>query len=568
MTSQSKTSLGLPPFFASCIVKHREAMKRTLRSGCQITSGFATSEPSLFYRDLWDFIVENDLTGITIRQALFMAPHRICLGDAPSAKGVLEGIRDLIPELLAKLPQPIASLSSLITEAASKADKMSKKLVALYRLMEHYKELERRRIHFITPFMGTTLSVGIPDHPVFRAAFPEFAGRNTTRMGITTFHPLHFADAACSLASGPDSQHEDGVTVMVLTPPDERGFLSHGPTNAVNPEILEMLADHGRSKLILYINSTYPFTEGWPDAPNTIHIDRLKPLAEAGKLFVVLDDTPVPTSPKGSVTSPSITEQAIARHLVNHIEMNPELTHGRAIQVGIGRTGVQAMRLLQDSSWSGRLYTEMLEPYTLELFESGKIKGSHFVEKNGQRVQLDGKMVCTFTMSEKGTDFYRKLDHNPALVLASASRVVVPEAFYHGLGINNCLGIDFHGHVNASGRGRNHHSGMGGLANIVRGLTRGGVAYFCMKSTHRNEEGERRSSIFPYLPRGTPISLVGPDLLGFREGGRVFLITEHGVADLTGKNQARYIRELIRVAHPDFRPWLKKAAFREFRVAF
>ncbi len=568
MTSATKTPVKLPPFMESCIVKHKEAMEKNVKSGCQVSSGFATSEPSLFYRDLWDFIVDKDLRDITIRQALFMAPHRICLGDAPTAKGLLEGVRDIVPELLAKLPKPMASLSSLINGATNSADKMSKKLVALYKLMEHYKELERRKIRFITPFMGATLSVGIPDHPVFRAAFPDFAGRNTTRMGLTIFHPMHFADAAHTLSHGADGLHDDEVMVMVMTPPDERGMMSHGATNAVNAETLEVLCDSYRSRLILYVNPTYPFTEGWHDAPNTLHVDRFKKLAEAGKLFVVLDDTPVPTSPKGSVTSPSQTEQAIARNLVNHIEMNAKLTHGRAIQVGIGRTGVQAMKLLRDSSWTGRMYTEMLEPFTLDMFESGKIKGSHFVEKDGRRVQLDGKMVCTFTMCEKGTDFYGRLDRNPALVLAPASRVVIPEAFFYGLGINNCLGIDFHAHINASGRGRNHHSGMGGLANIVRGLARGGIAYFCMKSTHRNEEGERRSSIFPYMPMGTPISIVGPDILSNREGARVFLVTEHGVAELSQKNQARFIRELIRVAHPDFRPWLKKSAYREFRVSF
>jgi len=252
---------------------------------------------------------------------------------------------------------------------------------------------------------------------------------------------------------------------------------------------------------------------------------------------------------------------------VSHIEANLRYTAGRALQVGIGTTGVVAIRALCDSKWRGRAYTEMLEPFTLSLLEKGCIEGSHFIEADGRRTMLDGKIVCTFSFGEQGSDFYRKIDRNNAIVMAPASRVVISEAFYGGLGVNNCLGIDFHGHVNSAGRDRNHHSGVGGGALIHRGLTRGGVAYMCLKSTHRSADGELRSSIFPFLPQGTPISHIGPDMMGGRDGGRVFLVTEHGVAQISGLNQWDFIKALISVADPAFRPWLKREAWKEFRVA-
>ena len=39
------------------------------------------------------------------------------------------------------------------------------------------------------------------------------------------------------------------------------------------------------------------------------------------------------------------------------------------------------------------------------------------------------------------------------------------------------------------------------------------------------------------------------------------------LALLTGRTQSELIRALVGVAHPDFRPWLKRAAWREYRVS-
>ncbi|HQP35391.1 MAG TPA: acetyl-CoA hydrolase/transferase C-terminal domain-containing protein, partial [Polyangiaceae bacterium] len=128
-------------------------------------------------------------------------------------------------------------------------------------------------------------------------------------------------------------------------------------------------------------------------------------------------------------------------------------------------------------------------------------------------------------------------------------------------------GVDFHGNVNSAARDANHFSGIGGAGMIHRGLTRGGISYLCLKSTHRTPEGELRSSIFPYLPKGTPVSHAGPDLTGGREGARVMLVTEHGIAQVSGLSQWEFIKALISVADPAFRPWLRREAWKEFRVS-
>lgn len=542
----------IPNFMAECVMAEHEALRRIVQSGRTIASGFATSEPTSFYDLLWDYVQNEDITDLDIRQALFMAPHRLCVGDAMSSQGLFNGVAD-------------QTSASLIAGLARKANRITRKVEGLNRLAAHYAELKERRIRFTSPFIGAATNMIIPDNAMTRLAFPELAGRNTTRMGITDMQSVHFPEAVEPMGY-PEGKPEIDAFVCVMTPPDENGEMSHGPANGANGEILDRILEGCDVDVLLYVNHRYPFTRGYGDAPNTVHVDRFRPLASKGRLVVVEDETPVPALPKDSLSNPSKVELAIAEHVVNHIEMHLESTRGRAIQVGFGGTGVLAIRALKDASWRGRSYTEMLEPYTLDLFDAGKIDGSHFVELDGRRTQLDGKMVATFSIGEEGGDFYERLHDNPAVVMAPASRVVISEAFHYGLGINNCLALDFQGHVSSGGRYQNHHSGIGGGAQIWRGLARGGVGYLCLKSTHVGLDGERHSSIMPFLPQGTPISHVGPDLMGGREGARFYLVTEHGIARLSGNSQSRFIQSILSVAHPDFRDELRASAWELFRV--
>ena len=544
----------LPSLLRDNLHSFDEALLNTVKSGSIISSGFATSEPYAFYQGLWDHIQKNDITDIRIQQGLFMGPHKLCVGDALSAKGRLEALANA----LGSLPY--------IGDVVKKANNATQKLDGLDKLISHYRELQRRNIIFESGFMSAVSNITIPDNAVTRMLYPEFAGRNSSRMGITDMHSVHFPDAVGGLALDPDKGCKVDTFVMVMTPPDGSGEMSHGPANGANGELVDHILETLDANILVFVNEKYPFTRGYGPAPNTVHVDRFEKLAKAGKLFVVIDDTDVPALPADSFADPPPEERAIAENIVNHIEMNKDFTYGRAIQVGIGGTGVLAIKGLRDSSWEGRMYTEMLEPFTLDLFEAGKIKGTHFIENDGTRTRLDGKMICTFSICETGSDFYDKIHNNDSLVVAPASRVVVSEGFYGGMGINNCLAVDFHGHVNSGGRYKNHHSGIGGAAMIMRGLAKGGVGYLCLKSTHKTPEGELRSSIMPFMPEGTPIALVGPDIWGTRSGARMFLATEHGVARLSTRSQADFIRSIISVADPRFKDWLVKQAWEEFRV--
>ncbi len=547
------TPRSLPRHLASRRMTNDEALKKTVRSGRSILAGFATSEPTTFYSSLWDHIRREKLQDIHVVNGLVLTPYKLFVGSALNRKGLFHGWAD------DHSMSPFAQWARTINQATRKFDSLAS-------LIAHYKRLQKRRIVFRCGFLSPPVNGIIPDIPMSRMLYPDYIGRNTSRMGITDMLFVHFPDAFDAMAMDDRGNSKTDLFTLVMTPPDAKGDMSHGPCSAMNAPLLEHVLEACDQDVLLYVNPNLPFTRGYIDAPNTIHVDAFRKLSAAGRLFVVPDDAPVAALPAGAFDKPLPTELAIAQHVVNHIEANRDRTCGRALQVGFGGTGVLAVRALKESSWHGRGYTEMLEPYSLDLFESGKIAGSHFIEKDGRRTMLDGKMVCTFTVGMKGDDFCRRIDNNPAIIVAPSHRVVVPEAFYGGMGINNCLAIDFNGHVNTSARDRNHYSGVGGGATILRGLSKGGISYLCMKSTHTTPEGELRSSIFPFMPRGTPICYIGADMMGGRECSQSFLVTEHGVAQLSGRSQSEFIKALISVAHPRFREFLKRAAWREFRV--
>lgn len=545
----------LPDWLAERVFTPEEALHLTVKNGTRIASGFATSEPVAFYASLWDHIQAGDLRDISIRQALFMAPHKLCVGDALESHGLLDGLVD----------NGFGSIS-VFGNLARAANNITKKMDGLNKLLDHFHELQDRRIRFISAFLGQASNMMIPRNAVTTMLAPYFADRNPSRMGIVDMQSAHFPDAVDAIIHDPDGLPIVDLLVAVVTPPDENGEISNGVANGATGEALERACDEDSVKILLYLNKGYPFTRGYADAPNTLPVERLRDAARKGRLFLVEDDTPIPALPAGSFDHPAETELKIAENVVNHMELHRHLTYGRAIQVGFGGTGVLAIKNLLQSSWHGRVYTEMLEPFTMNLVHAGKISGSHFVEKNGLRTDLPGKVVCTFSLGVEGDDFYERLHNNPDVIFGPSSRVVIPEAFYGGLGINNILGIDFQGHVNSGGKGPNHYSGVGGAAMINRGLARGGVAYLCMKSMHTGLDGKRHSSVFPYLPEGTPISLTGPDIMGTREGAHFFLATEWGIARINALPQSEFIKAIISVAHPDEREELGKRAYEEFRV--
>lgn len=526
----------LPAWAAAQVVDLDEALRRCVTTGTVLGFGLATSEPTSLLAAMWDHVVRHDVTDLEVRNGLYLAPHPLLVGDA------LDDVDLPLPGLRAgglSLPDPLRGLVDAVSQRAEQA-------VRLRRLADHVDELERRSIRLRSAFLGPVLQRVVPDTAVTRALAPRLAGRNRVTAGTVDYQPVHFPDAAWALGRDPDTQQlELDVYAVTAAWPDEHGWCSFGMSNGVDGDAVDELLAADAGTLLVLLNRRQPRVPGAQDDPNGLLLDRLRPLADAGRLVLVVEDVPVPGVPTGAFGEPEGVGADIGRIVARHVVDHLEVTDGRALQVGIGETSVAAVRALSGSPWTGSVVTEMLDPVTFGLLEDGTAAGD---------------ALCTFAMGEQDSDFPQRLAASGRVRMLRASRFFAPDRFHGGLGINNVLGVDLVGHVNATGRGPVPHSGVGGLATIARGLALGGVSYLCLRSTYTDGDGEQRSTIVPTLEPGTPVALTPFDLMGTRSGARVFLATEHGVAPLHGRPAHELAAQLVSVAHPDHRDELGRAA--------
>jgi len=117
--------------------------------------------------------------------------------------------------------------------------------------------------------------------------------------------------------------------------------------------------------------------------------------------------------------------------------------------------------------------------------------------------------------------------------------------------INVALEIDLTGQVCADSLGTKFFSGIGGQVDFNRGAAKAedGKAIIALPST------AKKGSISRIVTRLSP----GAGVVTTR-GDVHYVVTEHGVAYLHGKNVQERALALISVAHPDYRPQLLKEA--------
>ena len=122
--------------------------------------------------------------------------------------------------------------------------------------------------------------------------------------------------------------------------------------------------------------------------------------------------------------------------------------------------------------------------------------------------------------------------------------------------INNIISVDLTGQINSeTGFGSRIINGIGGQPeHMIFGIySKGGKAIALLRSTAMKGTV---STIVPQLDQGAAVTI--PRYLSD------YVITEHGIARLAGKDSRQRAEELIAVAHPDFRAELKKSAQKLF----
>jgi len=315
------------------------------------------------------------------------------------------------------------------------------------------------------------------------------------------------------------------VAMIQVSPPDEHGFCSLGPSVDISLSAIE--------------NARYILAECNPRVPRThgdgfIHYSRIHAAVESdGPVYEV------------AVQDPSETEREIGRNVAGLID------DGATLQMGIGGVVNSVLAELIHHKNLG-IHTEMFSDGVLPLIEKGVITG------NNKKV-LTRKIVSSFVMGTR--KIYDFIDDNPLITMKETSFTNDTSIIRRNpkvMAINGAIEVDITGQVCADSIGTFQYSGVGGQMDFMRGaaLSEGGKPIIAMPSV--TSKGE--SKIVCMLKPGASVTTTRAHVH--------YIVTEFGVADLYGKNLRQRAKALIRIAHPDHRESLEKEAYNRFKIFY
>lgn len=310
------------------------------------------------------------------------------------------------------------------------------------------------------------------------------------------------------------------VALLHVSPPDRFGYCSLG----VSVDVAKAAAESA-SILIAQVNPHMPRVQG----DGFIHADAFDALVEV--------DEPLPEVPP---TAPTSEENAIAQYISDLIE------DGSTLQMGIGSIPDAVTRLLHDRKNLG-IHTEMWSDGTLDLIQSGAVTNAN---KNVHR----SKTVSGFIMGSRR--LYDFVNDNPSVAQFEIDYVNNPNTIARNpkvVAINSAVEIDLTGQVCADSIGHKIISGVGGQLDFMRGaaISKGGKPIIAL--TSRTLKG--RPKIVAALQAGAGVVTTRAHVH--------YVVTEHGVAFLSGRTLGERAKSLIEIAHPADRELLSK----EFWIA-
>jgi acetyl-CoA hydrolase len=190
----------------------------------------------------------------------------------------------------------------------------------------------------------------------------------------------------------------------------------------------------------------------------------------------------------------------------------------------------------------------MISDGVVDLVEAG-------VLTNARKSLHPGKIVVGFILGSKR--LYTWVDDNPLCEFHRTEYVNDPFVIAQNermVAVNSAIEIDLTGQVCADSIGPKFFSGVGGQLDFIYGASRskGGVPIIAMPSTNVMKDGTLISKIVPTLKPGAGVVTSRNHIH--------YVVTEYGVADLYGKSVRQRVKELVKVAHPDFRADLEKQA--------
>jgi acyl-CoA hydrolase len=370
-------------------------------------------------------------------------------------------------------------------------------------------------VHLLTLGPAPYVAPGLEGRFRHTAFFIGANVRAAVQEGRADFMPVFLSEIPLLILGG---RVKIDVAIIQVSPPDRHGFCSLG----VSVDVVRAAVDTA-SLVLAEVNARMPRTLG----DSFIHVDRI------ARLVPVDDPLPeLPPEPLDEVC------RQIGLHAASLIR------DGACLQMGIGRIPDAVLSCLGDRNDLG-IHTEMFSDGAMHLARAGVITGR-------KKTLLPGKIVTSFVMGTQ--DLYDWVNDNPAVEMRPSSFTNDPFQIARNdnmVAINSALAVDLTGQVAADTIAGRFFSGIGGQVDFIRGSAR--------------SKGGRPIIALPSTAKGGTISRIQP---GLEEGAGVvtsrgdihYVVTEHGVADLWGRNIRQRACALIEIAHPDFRPDLISAA--------
>ncbi len=308
------------------------------------------------------------------------------------------------------------------------------------------------------------------------------------------------------------------VALIHVSVPDKHGYCSLG----VSVEGTLAAIENARF-VIAQVNKNMPRTFG----AGIIHVSEID-------TFVECDDQ----LPGHEMAPPTDIENRIGNHVAGLIEDRSTL------QMGIGSIPNAVLSRLGNHKDLG-LHTEMFSDGVIDLILKNVINGNY---KTVNR----GRALATFLIGSQ--KLYDYVDDNPFIEMRASNYtndVSIIKQNPKMVAINSAIEVDLTGQVCADSIGNNMYSGVGGQMDFIRGasLSEGGKAIIALPSV----TSKGISRITPFLKPGAGVVTTRAHVQ--------YVVTEYGVANLYGKTIKQRVKELVNIAHPDFRESIERSYF-------
>lgn len=361
-----------------------------------------------------------------------------------------------------------------------------------FKLYDFMQAEYKDNIHIETPFVG----------PVERMCL---------EWGTASYIPLHLN----KLGNWMDYE-KPNVVSMVVTPPDEDGYFNRSCFGGLLPKRTINKAD----LVIVEVNPNTPWLVG---DDLKIHISEVDYFCESNEALFEIPDIPI-----------TDVEQKIAGFIS---DMIPD---GSTVQLGLGGLANAIGYFLRDKKDLG-VHTEVVQNSFMELMQMGVINGS---KKNF----YPGKVLATFCVGDK--KLWEFVNKNEDFIFSEVENNNNPYNIGQNdnlISVNNALVMDLTGQAGAESIRHKQYSGTGGQMNFVQGsaLSKGGKSILALNSSFTDKKNNLKSTIVPFMPPGTVVTTPRTEV--------EYIVTEYGVAYLRYQSVAKRTKELIKIAHPDFR---------------